>query len=116
MKPEQVFLGHGLQIVETVTHGRRVLSDGVAAGRRAIEADARGVGAMVVDGRPVRARTAGHPWTRPVVMAPRHQVVQAEWRHVVDGRLARRQHHRFHRGEKRHVVRKCDPQPFIGKV
>ncbi len=64
VEPQQELLGHALQIAELRGHRRRVLSDGIAARLGAIEANALRVGAMVVNGRPVRARAAFDPRAR----------------------------------------------------
>src|SRR5688572_32345472 len=51
MEPQEVLLRYAGEAVEAVADRRRVLADRVAARRRAIEPDAHGVGAMVIDGR-----------------------------------------------------------------
>src|SRR5688500_13864316 len=51
MEPEEVLLRDAGEAVEAVAYRWRVLAHRIAPHRRAIEPDARGVGAMVIDGR-----------------------------------------------------------------
>ena len=86
---------------------------GVAAAGGAVEADAGRVGPVVVDRGPVGPPPAADPGPRPVVVVPGHQVVQPERRHVVDGRLARAEHH-LRDGEHRGVVAERHADPLVG--
>ena len=53
VEPQQIFVGDALQVGEAARDRRRILGDGIAAGRRAVEADAVRVGAVVIDRVPL---------------------------------------------------------------
>src|SRR5688572_14110412 len=69
VKPQQELFRSFPDVRELRGHFRAVLRDGIAALRPAIEADAIGVGAMVVSRIPVGAIQVVHPRPRAVVMA-----------------------------------------------
>ena len=83
VEPQQQVLRRRRRRRPALAERRAVLTDVVAARGRAVEADAAGVGAVVVDRRPVgapRIRVLRH---RRVVVAA-NQVVQAQRHRVVD--------------------------------
>src|SRR6187455_1210529 len=92
MKPKEILFGYRGEICEAARSGRRVLRDGIAAARRAIEADAVGGRAMVVIRSPLRALEIVDPRRRAVVVPRAHQMRETERRHVVDDGLTRAQH------------------------
>src|SRR5205085_7883964 len=89
MEPEQKFFRAGAQVGEAVADGRTVLTDGVAARRRAVEAEAARVGPMIVDRVPVGARLLVPPRRGAIVVPAPHEVMKAERRHVVNQRVVR---------------------------
>src|SRR5512133_637105 len=95
MEPEQVRLRAGFERCELTRDFGMILLDRLASVCAPIKPNSLLIGAMKVDGRPIRA-TLAHPRTRPVMMVPSHQVVQPERRHVIDASLSRLQHHCCH--------------------
>ena len=100
-------------IVPLLAERREILIHGAAAVSCPIEADARRVGAMIVNRGPVRAARIGVLRHRRVVIAA-NQVVQAERHGVVDEGLARVEHHR---ADRRDEIRRLTPRhadPLVG--
>src|SRR4051812_43240087 len=87
VEPEQVVIGDAIETGKTIANGSRILTDGVRAACRAIEAETLRIGAIVVDRCLVGARSTGDPRARTVMMPACHLVVQPERRHVIDSRL-----------------------------
>src|SRR5678815_824157 len=112
VKPQQIVLRHAPQVAEFCSYGRGVLRNGVSAAHAAIEADPLRVRAMKVHGRPVRSFPTIEPRLRTVMMTLGHQVVQAEWRHVVHDRLARLHHHVDDARHEGRIVRKRHAYPI----
>ena len=121
VEPEQEILGAGFRVVEGRCPGLIVLVHVAGSAAGAVEADARGVGLVIVGGGPVGAAQAlpGHG----AVVRAAEQVVQPQGHFVVDDGFAGSHHHLpdgihelLPEGLERHAGRsdKGLADPFVG--
>src|SRR5713101_1034230 len=88
MKPQQKVLRTSIQVRKLIADRLMILTNGIAAGRGAVESDSFGVSTVVINRIPIIARLGIPPRSRTIMVTTPEKVMQPERRHVIDHSFA----------------------------